>query len=110
MAKRKGKPAAGNSAAVEQAARLFREFRDDEPGRVTELQISLPKAAMVIGELELVGYRTDHAGKAERYIHKFKPGARPAFLASADGRMLIILPGKFRFTPRGIVDTVRGRR
>lgn len=89
---------------IEKAAQLLREFREIEPGQVSKVQLKIPRAAMVVGELECVGYRTDHDGRAERYLHQFKKGSRPALLASADGRVLLILGGKFTFTGRGIVD------
>lgn len=103
--RRKANPrAAGNPAAVEAAAQLFRSFREDEPGKVTALQLKLPTAAMVVGEVDGIPYRTTHGGKLTKYLHEFKASARPTLLASSDGRMLIIYGGKFRFTADGIVD------
>lgn len=99
-----------NSPEVERAAQLFRDFRELEPGEVTPIEIKLPRAAMVVGEIELIAYNTDHDGKAERYLHKFRRGARPMLLASDDGKTLLIWGGNFVFTERGIVDGKARRR
>ncbi len=102
--RKKNPRAAGNPASVEQAAQLFREFRESEPGKVTAVPLRMPTAAMVVGDIDGIAYRTDHGGKLVKYLHEFKPGARPQLLASADGKVLIIYGGKFRFTADGIVD------
>jgi hypothetical protein len=92
------------AAEIERAAQLFRGFRESEPGKVTRLELRLPRAAMVVGELHAIAYSTDHGGKREQYLHQFKRGARPVLLAAHDGRSLIIYGGNFVFSERGIVD------
>lgn len=91
-------------AAVERAAQLFREFREAEPGRIKHTDIRTPAAAIQVGELDGVMYRTTHGGKREKYLHTFRKNARPQMLASHDGKQLLIVGGNFTFTRRGIVD------
>lgn len=100
----------GDRRAIEEAADLFRAFREEEPGRVTKLRRELPTAAAVMGDLVGVIYRTSHAGKLRKYVHEFAAHAQPALLASSDGRQLLIEGGQYRVTARGIVDARRRRR
>lgn len=93
---------------IERAAQLFRDFREIEPGRVTRIDVRLPRAAMLVGEVHAVKYSTDHEGRASHYEHKFRPGSRPLLLVSDDGRQIILYGGNYRFTADGIVD--KGRR
>lgn len=96
--------------AIDEAAELFRAFREEEPGRVTRLRRELPAAAFVMGDLLGVIYRTSHGGKVQKYVHEFKEHAAPALLASHDGGQLLIEGGQYRVTDRGIVDARRRRR
>jgi hypothetical protein len=109
-AKRKNPREPSNAAAIERAAQLFRGFREDEPGKVTAIHFSAPKAAALIGDIDGIAYRTHHGGKLVKYLHEFAARARPQLLASSDGRMLLIVGGDFTFTERGIVDGARSKR
>lgn len=71
---------------------------------MSRVRVRVPRAAMVVGELEYVGYRMSEGGKAERYMHRFRRGARPLLIASDDGKQLLIVGGQFTFSGRGIVD------
>lgn len=99
-----------DAKAVEAARKLFRAFHEEEPGQVTTAQLRLPRAAAKIGELVAVIYQTHRQGKREKYIHRFRADARPTFLASGDGRQLLILAGHFHFNERGIVDVAKKTR
>ncbi len=47
---------------------------------------------------------TRSGGKIEKYVHEFKAQDRPMLVVSPDGRQLMLIGGRFRFTERGIVD------
>jgi hypothetical protein len=96
---------------LEQAAELYRYFRERGVGQLKRRQVDWPRVAVQIGRVLAIEYETTHGEKPERYRHDFAAWARPPFHCSADGRLLLILPGNFRFTERGIVDTrAPGRR
>jgi hypothetical protein len=58
----------------------------------------------VIGELDLVGYRTKRDGRTERYGHHFRKSSRPLLAVSSDGKQLHIVGGQYEFTEAGIED------
>ena len=90
---------------VSRAGRLYREFSGHEPDETEIVEIpDMPKAVLVIGELEGVIYSTVRDDEHERYIHKFRAKSRPLLCASPDGDRLFIVGGAFEFTDRGIVD------
>jgi hypothetical protein len=88
-------------AELGRAARLYRGFHRREPSGVARAQVDKPQAAMRLGRLEGVIYRSDHG---PTYLHKFKGSARPLLVASADGSRLYVVGGRYRMTRRGIVD------
>lgn len=90
-----------------QAARLFEGFRERDVGRLKTHRVRVPDVAVAIGKLTAAEYVTTHGAKRVRYRHEFKPHAAPELLVTPDGRQLLILGGKFRFTARGIVDRPR---
>jgi hypothetical protein len=90
--------------AIRRAIDLFVRFREHQPEKIHAVQFELPKAVMVVGHLESVCYRTTHGKKPTLYEHKFAPGSRPLLVASADGKQLLLMGGKYNFTERGIVD------
>lgn len=83
---------------------LFTGFREKRPRKITTVRVRAPRAAVCIGYLEAVSYRTTHGNKSTLYTHEFASGSRPLFCASADGKQLLLLGGRFRFTKRGVVD------
>ncbi|MDE2021017.1 MAG: hypothetical protein KGJ13_11825 [Patescibacteria group bacterium] len=91
---------------VSRAGNLYREFSGHEPDETETIEIpEMPRAVLVIGELEGVIYSTVRDDVGERYIHRFKKSSRPLLCASPDGEQLFIVGGSFEFTDRGIVDT-----
>ena len=89
---------------LEQAARLYRAFREDTPRRVKRLAVSRPKAVAVMGYCEFVGYLTTHRGRLALYIHEFAPGSRPLLCAGTGRGQLYLVGGRFKVTGRGITD------
>jgi hypothetical protein len=89
---------------VDEAAELYREFREDEPRRARRARINVPRAAAVIGTAEFVGYTTTHRGKVTLYIHEFAPGSRPALAAGKGLGELFFVGGRFKVTELGITD------
>jgi len=66
---------------------------------------SLPRVAAVVGECDGVLYTTVRDGKTESYIHRFRARDRPLLAVSPDGRQLLLIGGRYRFTEAGIVDS-----
>jgi len=89
---------------VQAAAKLYVQFRGEEPEFVEAVQLPIAPVMMLIGELDGVLYTTRRDGKQESYIHKFKKQSRPLLAASHDGTQIYILGGEYIFNARGIVD------
>ena len=90
---------------IRRAAQRYKDFSGHDGDEVETVSVpDMPKAVLVIGELEGVIYSTVRDDEHERYIHKFKQSARPLLCASPDGDQLFIVGGAFEFTDRGIVD------
>lgn len=89
------------------AARLYQGFRERDVGRITRARLEDPRVAVHIGKLRALEYETTHGEKATLYRHDFAAWARPELLVSPNGRQLLILPGNYSFTARGIVDRRR---
>lgn len=92
---------------LSQAARLFKGFREKDVAQVRSRKIRIPDVAVGIGQFHAVEYFTAHGKKRKLYRHEFAPRSRPEFLVSGDGRQLLIVGGRFRFTARGIVDKLK---
>lgn len=90
--------------SINAAIDLYKSFREKLPRRIMAVRMRIPKAVAVIGHLEAVDYVTTHGNKATLYRHTFAPGSRPLLCASSDGKQLLLLGGRFKFTDRGIVD------
>ena len=86
------------------AARLYEGFREKTPKRIKRVEFAPPRIAVDIGYVEYIGYRTTHGKKLTLYQHDFAPGSRPLLCVSPDGRQLLLLGGRYKFTDRGIVD------
>jgi hypothetical protein len=89
---------------LQQAARLLSNFSGHEPSEVLRIQKRDAKRGLVVGELDGVLYTTVRDGQQERYIHKFRKSSRPLLTASADGKSLGIVGGRYQFTEAGIED------
>lgn len=93
------------ASRVRQGARLFKSFRLEEIEQLTDVDIpDAPDVGVVVGMLDSVEYTTRRAGKVEHYRHEFAEKSRPLLVASADGKQLIVVGGRYKFTDRGIVD------
>lgn len=98
------------SADVRKAASLYERFSGHDAEVIGKVDIPTPKALVAVGELDGVLYTTVRDGVREKYIHKFAASDKPVLAVSPDGRAIIVLGGRFRFTERGIVDTSDKRR
>jgi hypothetical protein len=96
--------------ALKAAVALYKSFREKHPKKMTVVQFDVPEAVAVMGHVEAIEYKTDHAGKTTLYRHDFVPGSRPLMCVSSDGKQLLLLGGRYRFTGRGIVDHDRQGR
>jgi hypothetical protein len=92
-------------ADVSRAADLYERFSGHDPEIVGKVKIpSLPRTAVAIGEVDGIMYSTIRDGKLEKYIHKFAKADRPLFAVSPDGKQILFVGGRYRFTEVGIVD------
>lgn len=89
---------------VSKAARLYERFSGHEARAVDRIDFRVPSSAVVVGMCDGILYTTRRDGKQEAYIHRFKGSAKPLFAVSPDGRQIIFIGGRYRFTERGIVD------
>lgn len=89
---------------VEAAAKLYVQFRGEEPEQIESVRLLVSPVMLLIGELDGVLYTTRREGKKESYVHKFKPKSRPLLASSHDGKQLYILGGEYSFTELGIID------
>lgn len=90
--------------AIRVGIELFRDFREREPKRVHVVDFDVPVAVMMIGHVDEICYTTTHGKKVVSYRHPFQEGSRPVLCSSADGKQLLLVGGRYKFTDRGIVD------
>lgn len=83
---------------------LFQEFTGHEATHYDRVTLPDMSVCVQIGALDGIAYETKRDGKVQKYFHQFKKSARPVFAVTHDGRALVIVGGRFRFTERGIVD------
>ena len=93
-----------NARQLKQAVALYTSFREKKPRKLKVVTVDIPQVVAVIGYLEYVGYRTTHGNEVQPYHHPFAEGSRPLLCVSSDGRQLVLLGGRYKFTERGIVD------
>lgn len=93
-----------SQAAVNQAVKLYEDFREASPKSIGAVRVKVPKAVACIGYVEAIDYRTTHGKKLTLYRHDFLPGSRPLLAVSSDGLQLLLLGGRYKFTRQGIVD------
>lgn len=90
-------------STVENAKKLYRNFREREPTKIGRVSIPrAPKAVMVLGYLSAIEYDTTIGSRAQGYRHSFKGSSKP--MLCSDGKRLYIVRGRFKVTSRGIVD------
>jgi hypothetical protein len=92
--------------ATRRALELSRKFYGFDPRKIKGINITWPKALVSIGAAARINYISDKFdGKTREYYHQFdKPavvyvGDQP----QKDGTSLIIIHGKFKIKPEGIV-------
>jgi hypothetical protein len=95
--------------SLEEAARRLEDFSGHAVRKhIKVAPRSKQHTGLVIGELDLIGYRTHRAGiaggKLLRYAHDFSKGSRPLLAVSSDGKQLHIVGGRYEFTEAGIED------
>lgn len=89
---------------VEEATRRYEEFSGHRAGYGEKVNLPVPRAGLVVGDLDGVLYTTVRDGQEEKYVHKFRRKSKPLLVAGSDGRSLHVLGDRFEFTERGIVD------
>lgn len=89
---------------INAAINLFKDFTGDNPEYLDRVNLPIDTVAMAIGHCDGVMYTTIREGNTERYVHKFKKGARPVLAVSSNGKQLYLLGGEYNFTDRGIED------
>lgn len=92
------------SRSRELAIDLYRKFHETEPTKIDRARLIVPDYALEIGALDYVGYTTIINGKRIAFEHSFASGSRPRLCASADGRQLLVVGGRYNFKEDGIVD------
>jgi hypothetical protein len=97
-------PYATNKKDVEKAAKLYEEFREEKPKRGRVVEFDMPKAVMIMGNINAIEYDTTRRGKVEKYRHDFASGSRPLLCADGKSGQLFIIEGRYHVTERGIVD------
>lgn len=102
MAASKAKATIKKKAA--RGGRLFQSFREENPEKVREVGFVVPDVMIEIGCLDTVEYTTRRGGKVEHYRHEFAEKSRPVLAVSDDGKQLMIIGGRYKFTERGITD------
>lgn len=93
-------------ASRARAERLLSSFTGSK--RFQTKRLTLPdvsnKFLIEIGRLRAVEYVATRDGKTDVYRHEFKVSSRPLLAVSHDGKTLVIVGGRFRFTDAGITD------
>ena len=94
---------------LDAAAKRLEDFSGHAARKVITVRPrSSEKTGLIIGELDLIGYRTKRdgiaSGKLIRYAHDFSRGSRPLLAVSSDGKQLHIVGGQYEFTEAGIED------
>lgn len=106
---RRQNPDSRMQARLDAAVQRLEDFSGHAARKVIEVSPrSSDKTGLVIGELDLIGYRTKRVGlaggKLVRYAHDFSKGSRPLLAVSSDGKQLHIVGGQYEFTEAGIED------
>lgn len=89
---------------IQAAAKLYVQFRGEQPEYVETVPFEVAPVMMLIGELDGVLYTTRRDGKQESYIHKFEKKSRPLLASSHDGKQIYIIGGRYEFSEAGIID------
>jgi hypothetical protein len=101
----KSNPSSRENVELDEAAKKLEDFTGHAVGHLeSAYSRSNQKTGLIIGELDLVGYRAKRDGKTERYGHHFKKNSRPLLAVTSDGKQLHIVGGQYEFTEAGIED------
>jgi hypothetical protein len=101
----KSNPAPRQNEELEKAAKKLQDFSGHPVQHLeSAYSRSSQKTGLIIGELDLVGYRAKRDGKTERYGHHFRKASRPLLAVTSDGKQLHIVGGRYEFTEAGIED------
>ena len=92
---------ASKAKQIQAASKLFKSFNDTDPKFIDKVLLPEYEVILRIGPCTHIAYMADDG---KNYIHRFKAQARPLLATSHDGKSLLLVGGKFRFTDRGIVD------
>lgn len=88
---------------LSKAISLFEKFTGHDAVQVTPIKVPpMPKTGVCIGELDHVGYISTRDGQP--YRHTFRKNSRPLLVASHDGKLVVIVGGRYAFTDAGIED------
>jgi hypothetical protein len=101
----KNNPSARTNAELDAATKKLEDFTGHKVSHLeSAYSRSSQKTGLIIGELDVVGYRATRDGKTERYGHHFKKHSRPLLAVTSDGKQLHIVGGQYEFTEAGIED------
>jgi hypothetical protein len=107
----RSRPKLHPSKEVQRAALLYERFSGHESEAVGRLKVPpMPRVAACVGECDGVLYTTVRDGITEKYIHKFAHNDKPLLCITPDGRQILLIGGRYKFTERGIVDNSDKRR
>lgn len=97
-----------NPEGLDEAAQKFEDFTGHDATKVLKVNQPHPTKGLVVGELDLIGYRVKRegvdGGRMVRYGHRFRKSSRPLLAVSKDGNQLLIVGGRYEFTEAGIED------
>lgn len=108
-ARRKNPSWPDEQSQLDEAARRLQDFSGHAARRIVKVKSrSNQHTGLIVGDLDLIGYRTKRdgidGGKLVKYEHDFSKGSRPLLAVSSDGKQLHIVGGRYEFTEAGIED------
>ena len=84
---------------------VFEKFTGREAVPVEEVTVPpLPREVYIIGPCDAIAYTTERDGKTQSFIHEFAAKDRPLLAINEAGTQMLLVGGRYSFTPRGIVD------
>lgn len=88
--------------SVRKAKKIYEEFRERRATRARRVTFRIPRSVAVMGYVDAISYSTTHGKRAVRYKHSFHANSKP--LLCTDGKVIVIVGGRYHVTDRGIVD------
>jgi hypothetical protein len=90
---------------AQKVALLFERFTGHQVQEAHTVKVPpLPSVVAEIGPCDFIGYTAVRDGKTEKYIHKFRASDKPMLCVTPDGKQILLVGGRYRFTSLGIVD------